>query len=508
MKTNKTAILACALMVLAPVTADAQLGNIGKRLKNKAKNKVEQTVRRTEAQVENKVYNATVGKVENAVDNAVVNTQNKVQQDVNSAMNNGEDAAYEIATGKKGTVTIENARVPDWNKKYKLSKDAKKGDKWLRDGSRASGLTIEQAHAAYEQLDPEAFPLQPYYDFPSYYVLDTDDDWNGDDVGAIAGHMGVVLGNTSMSAMQMPYERIADRPGVNGSNANSAFAIPVLERGRYKWVTAFICDPANSKYFDHYCQTLFFEDIRSRVRATFEAPAGGVVDESTNLHALPRWSESSWRRRNIALTIAAEVVPIDWVVNEFKHYWNVANSTDNTAQQRAMFGTIAHQIGQLILQHHKQYKTVSNDPEIMTLMQTGDQKLVKLWNAIEEEAIANADPIDMPASVKMDAATTTKFTNLVRADRSNLVEVRFTSNQWRAFKDTKWPYRHTMDVVNGYMVTKEGDNYFVTNIQMRRSVPNGIPSYTIEGKKRKVNYKPAASSKKSSGKASKKKSRR
>ena len=129
----------------------------------------------------NKAKKSTERKLERKVENALDNT---IDAAANQADKKAKKAVKKIA--EKSGIPIEETRnnrrggtdrpTTLYLKKLKPSKEALANDKFANDETVPNGFSksYKQIHAAYAHLDPNYFPLQPYYKYPTTYALGSD----------------------------------------------------------------------------------------------------------------------------------------------------------------------------------------------------------------------------------------------------------------------------------------------------------------------------------------------
>lgn len=123
--------------------------------------------------------NAQLGKLKNAVKKSVNDAKNSAQKNVaEKAKSTAATAAgvltktYPTYPEMENTVTVSGVGSFDVDKVYEASATAKAKDPMASDATVEMGFTrtIGQVHAAYEHLNPEWFP-QPYWENPQFYFM-------------------------------------------------------------------------------------------------------------------------------------------------------------------------------------------------------------------------------------------------------------------------------------------------------------------------------------------------
>lgn len=233
--------------------------------------------------------------------------------------------------GKAWQMASSLGKLPNPKKSYKPSRKAMLADTMTIDNTIREGYTRSMCdiHAAYEQLDPQLYPYQPYYKYKDYYVM----------------HLPVNSKTLNHDFMQI------FRKGMSVQGTTQTLALltyrPVdLPKMRYGYVAwdetvrnafcaEFLADPASPVAFDGFVRTLILDDAEAFSGITYlmENPDKGIITESQD--AVLPWTNAAdyekmrSNRRDQALGVARSMTPLELVAKSIRQWYGDMQQNDN-----------------------------------------------------------------------------------------------------------------------------------------------------------------------------------
>jgi hypothetical protein len=427
MKKTIVLLLSVAFMMLSTVSANAQidLNKLGKKAKEKVENKKEQ------------------GKIEKEEEQ--IAKPNGAEQDNKGGENNS----------KKENKPSAEA----------LAADPKASDKTVESGYTKS---ISEIHAAYEQLDPELFPYQPYYKYKEFYYLHDEE--------AEKVHTGqyaeILMGIAKLPAgafYYMPYTAIKTPSG-------DEVLVTYDEFFRNAWTALFIADPQSSWAFHKYVGVLMFENRSFEIKYTYkmsDAQKGIVNAETGALLFAP--SEAAYTdvqdsRKQLALSLARTVVTMDYLRYYLNGQFEQYKSETNPLLKYILYYKIDAIMGNVFTKH-KDYNSsdVANRKIEASYSAIEDQRF-----DIDENARAHSAPtVEMPKGVQIDGATSQKVNSLAKERLGDeYVKTIFLDNKWAEFQENQYPYRVMHLGLPVAIIVKRNNKYLINYYDITKS-PNG-----------------------------------
>ncbi len=429
-------------------TASAQFGGLGKKLKEKAKRALNNEVNKAEYEAKE----AAEAKAKEAVTG---------------------ESETEGGTTQSGTLqllggdfTDSGAKYPNPDKKYEPSAEAKAKDPKASSTELrfSSQKTMAEIRGAYEQLDPETYPLQPYYDFPYFYNMDDGtepkDQYNETRKWLVEA--------SNIHPAKLPHILLSDFPGINKDNPKAKYAIPAQDVFCYKWITSYVCDPDNFGAFILFTNTLPFYGCKTfdyKFEYTYENEKEGIIDSSKGMMEMKDWNDKANSRLGDAIALAQQRIPLERMLKRLQAVISIAENSQESVVDRVYNFAVAECMYSYLFNGRRDYNTFSQTDEYRLLEARYDkiapeisQIARKAADAAEEAALPT---VEMPKSVSVSAATRTEVTKFVKTEEPTMVEVLFKTANWRPFKSAEWPYKVTHHLIEIYVVTKEDGKYWI-----------------------------------------------
>ena len=438
MKKTIILLLSVAFMMLSSVSANAQidLNKFGK----KAKETVERNKNQDKTEKE-EVKNEQV-KIEN--EEEIVAKPDAAEQDNKGGEN----------TNKKKYTPSAKA----------LAADPKANDETVEPGFTKS---ISEIHAAYEQLDPDAFTYQPYYEYKEFYYLHdkADENFRVREFHSIVAKLATL---SPGGYYLMTYFRIETPDGDLLVTSDEFF--------RNAWTALFVADPMSSEAFDKFTKALMFGNqmFESKIYYEMDDPDKGIVHEKKGelLIAPSRnvYQNRQDSREEAALSLARTVVSMDFVRTYLKELIKQFNTENDAVKKYELYWQIDAVVKE-IFRKHKDYNASD----------VANRQIEASYSAIDSQSLdieanarlSNAKPVEMPKGVQIDGATSSKVNSLAK-DRlgAEFVKAIFLSNKWSEFKEDQYPYRVMHLSLPVAIIVKRGDKYLMNNYDITKS-PNG-----------------------------------
>ena len=449
------ALLAVIALVFAVTTpAEAQFGKLLNKAKKAAKEKVENKAR----EVKNKAEKGAPDAVDDAVDVAVGKAAEKAGVQGVSSLSDEESNGYDYE-GIKGL--------------YK--KDLKPSAAAVAADPKASATTVEknytkspaQIRGAWENLDPELFPYQPYYEKENIAYFDPD------------GQTAVVVYYKICDLLKE-----ADRPfGQKGLMAEfveykDGTVVPIVDLLLTPYFAEFFADPKSYVAYNHFvrariAQYAFPTQIKMNMKDEMKYTATMGDGSSVNLFEkehdrLARWREVGHK----GWELACSVTPIETIggainnaINRYKKFEAEGNTKQMIVTSREL-----QLMMEKHLQGHNDYETRKKDFEpLLRAYEPIKDKYRDLLQSVYDES---APTVAMPKGVSVSAAL---------------------QNKANAEGKKQWGDKFVKAI---FTITKEGDNYFVKHWVLKEGVSGGkgTGTYSINARmkqpvKEKVNYK-------------------
>lgn len=357
---------------------------------------------------------------------------------------------------------VVNAQVPS---SKALAADPKASDQTVESGYTKS---ISEIHAAYEQLDPEFFPYQPYYKYKEFYYL------HDEEVEKIRNgqYAEILMGIAKLDAgdfYYMPYAPIQ-------TPAGDEVLVTYDEFFRNAWTALFIADPQSSWAFHKYVTVLMFENRTFEIKYTYKMSDAqkGIVNAATGaLLFAPSeavYTHTQDSRKQLALSLARTVVTIDYLQYYLNSVFGQFESETNPLLKYILFWKIDAIMKNVFIKH-KDYNAAD----------VANRKIEASYSVIEEQrfdidanARAHSAPtVEMPNGVQIDGATSAKVNTLARERLGDeYVKTIFLDNKWAEFQENKYPYRVMHLSLPVAIIVKKGDKYLMNYYDITKS-PNG-----------------------------------
>ena len=434
MKKTIVLSLSVAFMMLSFVSVNAQidLNKLGKKAKEKVENKKEQVkTEKVEAPAKTEKEEVKVAKPDAA------------EQDNKGGDNNK----------KKNTPSTEA-----------LAADPKASDQTVEVGFTKS---ISEIHAAYEQLDPNVFTYQPYYNYKEFYYLNdkANENFRVREFNSIVAKLATLSPGGSYI---MTYFRIKTPDGNLLVTSDEFF--------RNAWTALFVADPMSSEAFDKFTKALMFDNqmFESKLRYEMDDPDQGIVYEKTGeLLIAPSRNDYENRqdsREEVALSLARSVVSMDYVRTYLKDLFKQFNTETDALKKYKLYW----QIDAVMLDIFRKHKGHNDSDVANRQIEASYSAMESQRMDIESDArLSNAKSVEMPKGVQIDGATSTKVNGMAKEMLgTEYVKTIFLSNKWSEFKEDKYPYRVMHLSLPVAIIVKRGDKYLMNYYDVTKS-PNG-----------------------------------
>lgn len=428
----------------------------------------------------NKLKDKVKGKVETRVSDKVLTKRDQVKAEQTAKIKDRIPKPDEV---------IGNIGKYDYKKKYKpsaaaLAEDPKAADKTVPPKYNKS---IGEIHAAYEHLDPVAFPYQPYYKYKDFYVMH-------DEAGEkkmYENFMLTVLNLAIQPAGQpnyIPYTAIQNAAGEKVMVTNDEFF-------RNAWTALYVADPTSALAFHNYVNVVMFENRGFEIlyQYKFSDAQKGVVDAKTGA-LLFAPSESIYTsaqddRKAIALNLARTVMPMDYL----RYYVNGLYDQYNAEANPTLKFVLSYKIDGImenIFTKHKDYNSANAENRKIL----GFHSIIKDQRfEVEQSVRADFAPtVEMPKGVSIDGATSAKVNALAKEMHGeNFVKTIFLGNKWKEFKENKYPYRVMHLSIPVAVITKKSNKYFINYYDVAKSPHGGDWNMMVQmgAGTKPVNYK-------------------
>lgn len=467
MKKTIILLLSATFMLLGFVDANAQinLNKLGKQIKGSAEQQVEQKTKEKAARETREALDNGEKKLDQGVSNAASDgTSNNKKEQVKTE-NEEEQIAKPNGAEQNNKGGKNNSKKENKPSAEALAADPKASDQTVESGYTKS---ISEIHAAYEQLDPELFPYQPYYKYKEFYYLH-DEEAEKIHTGQFAE---IVMGIAKLDAgafYYMPYAAIK-------TPAGDEVLVTYDEFFRNAWTALFIADPQSAWAFHKYVNVLMFENRSFEIKYTYKMSDAqkGIVDAKTGA-LLFAPSEAAYTdvqdsRKQLALSLARTVVTMDYLQYYLNGLFEQYKSETNPLLKYILYYKI-DAIMLNVFTKHKDYN--SSD--------VANRKIEASYSAIEDqrfdlEADArshSAETVEMPKGVQIDGATSAKVNSLARERLGDeYVKTIFLDNKWAEFQENKYPYRVMHLSLPVAIIVKRNNKHLINYYDVTKS-PNG-----------------------------------
>lgn len=366
MKTKRilNIVLLLGMMLSVSFSANAQLGNLGKKLKNKVEKSVNSTATDKKEAVKTDTKAADVAASEKTTEKTTENTQQKKDESVNGSPYSG--------------MKTDLGTIPDFEKKFVASPEAKAEDPKAADPTILQGYTksIGDIHALYENLsDKKLFPFQPYYKYKPLYEMD--EKTNDDALRRVFEHYMMEILSADLSVK--PYDMLQTfRPDDNTY-------IPITDVPRYAKTTRYLCDPYSIQAFAQFAfMVLPFHAyiVKGSLRYPMDDVNEGIISKKQNMMLPSRdYTKQRDNREDLAIFLAARLLNINDLCNLEKKLLSVVDdviakcgqTTDKAAQEALTFYACiysieAQEIYNRIIKEHKDYNPDDNEMRQLNLL--------------------------------------------------------------------------------------------------------------------------------------------
>lgn len=364
------------------------------------------------------------------------------------------------------TLDISSAVSGDYDpsNNYTPSKEAKAADAFASATQKFDGLTknMSQLCGAYEHLPKTAFPYQPYYQYNQLYYFDRQEcDKFCNSVSAAM--LKALMGSGASAVNDNLWSEVSTMP--NGQKGY----LPQREIMSNMLYAMFAADPYCDRTFRRLVMVLVLDrdnSYRGTYNLMMDDEANNVVNSAKGwMSPYPASTIKNWwfERQEFCLNIARNQTPWKVVRDYLLYMAEYAVKADQGGDPMTVAGCKMNfdVVWKDIAEQHKDFKS---DNELLAAKSKMDKYVV--YQLAESHAAANAKPVNMPAAVTMDAATTKALNDAAReAFGANVVKAYFTSKDWHVFKNPNYPYEIRHRSVNAVIIVNEGGkNYMYTRI--------------------------------------------
>lgn len=457
----KKIIITSAVLLLTATGANAQLGG----LLNKVKSRVTETVKK---------------EVGGTVDNAKKNVSNAAQQSVNDVTSSSNGANAANGTAKKSSSHLLNKMNYSPFTTYEPSAAAKQAD------SKASETAVENNYkkspanirGAYENMDKENFPYQPYYNY-----LGT----------------GLYLDGSkkTLDFLNEQYEKYSTM--INGADNKPGCTfddVTTLGNGKAVPNTELVINAFLADYFaDPNSTTAFCEMVKAYVLTNFEysgklklkldAGSDISVTNSEGQHTLTEPETQRIKRNVLTREIARHIVKevdLEVAYNSTNYLMNEANNAYEEGNMDAAL-TIYRELQisyEEILQWHPKWANDSRASQFKNLYNEAKSKLRKAQYAINENDMT---PVPMPQTYQVSADIQKMARSVVdRQDPAHKgVKIVYLSNGWRTLTRNGLVTHRAVDI--GWVVTDaKGQRWLNQGLMMQKAEYHGLTVVYVDGK--------------------------
>lgn len=421
------AALAVALIGGCAITADAQFGKLGSKLKDKAKKAATETVDKS---------------------------KKKAKEEATSKVAEQTGIASESGTSSETVCysTTPNRLVgcPDYRKTYKPSDAAKAADPDATNSTVSYGFnkSIGDIHAAYEQFDKSVSLYQPYYSGENKFFWEL----GGDDYQNRLGYYISYMKKNLLAEYNSQF--CPDWAQIDPND--KSIVVPADETFLNPWMCQYIADPTSKTAFTLYIYAYTYYAL-PRVFAmrhyNMKDEQQGFVSDKTMLPG--GFAQMKRARAAAALELATTVMPIETIIELAQSFVARMDNESEDSFSRFFNFVLAEGTMQLISKHDD-YDNHSNDTSLRKVSMAID---ATKGHELELAYKADAGPsIDEPKGVAVSAdikAAGTKAGKEYAGDKFE--KVIFFASKWKTLKNPNYPYEVRGHVIDCAVVIKRGD---------------------------------------------------
>lgn len=452
MKNLMRIMLAATLLFVAPAAANAQFGNIGKKIKEKTKQKVEQKVDQTINKTVYNVVDKTGDAVESQADKAIKKGKKKV------AEKGGIDSG-EPESGSDGGKLSSGF---DWKKDYTPGTDAQAKDPNATSSEVWKGFnkTVGQLHGAYDHMGDFTANYQPYYSDNNKYYWALNEDSQNRILNAFLSVFKLQM------ASDIDHKKTLDMWGEVGDG----MVIPADEMFLNAFQTQYIADPTSTQallyylYADTYLNNMAFSQMRYALKDDFTTEDGNILPKNFYTQRKERRQQAD----QLANTVASYDTMLGWAE---KYFDNAYSQSDPYVAYFQLL--IGENILKNCLPNHKDFN--ENDTRYRKLVAKVDgSKGYKIQQAFVSSFVDPnlrpdwipknpGTPVAMPKGVTVSAAVQKEAENAAKAYAGNCYKkVIFKDGKWFDLKSHEWPYRKNGEETWVYIIAEfQGKSYIL-----------------------------------------------
>lgn len=346
----------------------------------------------------------------------------------------------QMASGKKGenwALAQSYGKLPNPEKTYKPSKKAASTDPQATDPTVRDGYSrsLSSIHAAYEQLDPQLYPYQPYYAFKDYYVMHTKasaQTLENDYMQLFSKGMSI---QGSTQTLQLLTYRMVElphkRPGY----------VAWDETLRNAYCAALLTDPASPVALDGFVRTLILDDAEafSGISYRMDVPEKGIIAEDQE--ALLPWTNADEyeqmrsRRRDQALCVARSLTPLETISDCMRQWYGDMKQSPTLTESALGYWKARLAYNEIYLQHD-QYQ--ANSPEAEAFSRLDAEAETEYENTGELLKATNSPPVAEPQQRKVAASVSKPVVAAVKAEVGSRYEgTVFMQKTWTQAQATR-----------------------------------------------------------------------
>lgn len=452
MKNLMRIMLAATLLLVAPAAANAQFGNIGKKIKEKTKQKVEQKVDQMINKTVNNVVDKTGDAVESQADKAIKKGKKKV------AEKGGIDSG-EPESGSDGGKLSSGF---DWKKDYTPGTEAQAKDPNATSSEAWKGFnkTVGQLHGAYDHMGDFTANYQPYYSDKNKYYWALNEDSQNRILNAFLSVFKLQM------ASDIDHKKTLDMWG----EVEDGMVIPADEMFLNAFQTQYIADPTSEQallyylYADTHLNNMAFSQMRYALKDNFTTEDGNILPKNFYEQRKTRRQQAD----QLANTVASYDTMLGWAE---KYFENAYSQSDPYAAYFQLL--IGENILKNCLPNHKDFN--ENDTRYRKLEAKVDgSKGYKIQQAFVSSFVGPnlrpdwipknpGTPVAMPKGVTVSAAVQKEAENAAKAYAGNYYKkVIFKNGKWFDLKSHEWPYRKNGEETWVYIIAEfQGKSYIL-----------------------------------------------
>lgn len=424
-----------------------------------------------------KLKDRVKSKVENAVDKGVDKAKKKAKNAAKNVVGDKAAAAVGLDDGTEMGSTMNGFNyMTFWKKSFEPTEEALKNDGWANNTTALDyqTKTMKELHAAWDHLPEYYFPFHPYYteDNKMWYSFD----------GMYSGQL---------TLRWMDYMEKCFKTPVNAAFMETTYFpvpgkdyyMPLDGTFRSAYTADFLIDPCGTGTYDNFVRLLCFSKMYycTEIEYQMDKPEEGLIHNDWFIYKGSQQKYREWvsEREQMCVNLATEVTPIkvvqDNIIENFTNFQN----TKNRMIYRLCCGVQALAAYDRILKNHKDYKEGDEtNQKIKRLFTLNEDKVRQLSiDFINANKPAQAEPKGVSVDAKTKANGIEQAKDYVGADK--FVKVIFESNEWRPFKEQKWPYRIVVYVMPVAIVAKNDEGKNVIHYCDLGKSPDG-KTYTIQ----------------------------